>query len=254
MAGGRRLRLPETPIVRVHREPTVLARRDRPLNRFDDPDGNFGVWYFATNLRGALVEVLNRFRVNQATEDDLAAVDGIAGFDVLADDGGGEEFAGSAPESYLSSLRVAHARIEPDPGAAFVDLRDEDLLGSLNLEPAVRSVLAEGGADAFGTPPTLDFGSVQSSSPVARKLTQAVSRAIFESSDEILGIRYISRHTEAEECWAVFEHASREARLMFNEPGQLDPLDGEHRRAVHEAAGLLKVRLPPLWGQADGTG
>jgi hypothetical protein len=55
------------------------ADHEKPISRFDDPDREYHVRYAATDLRGALIEVLQGFRVNQAAEQALASVPGDGG-------------------------------------------------------------------------------------------------------------------------------------------------------------------------------
>jgi hypothetical protein len=74
---GRLVALPARGAFRVHRNPTVLERRFEPSHRFDDPEGEYGVWYLASTLRGALVEVLDHWRDDPSTEDELSRVAGV---------------------------------------------------------------------------------------------------------------------------------------------------------------------------------
>ncbi|HUE96028.1 MAG TPA: RES domain-containing protein [Longimicrobiaceae bacterium] len=132
----------------------------------------------------------------------------------------------------------------PAPGDdRFLDVVDEDRLAELNLRPRVQAVLSAH-PEVFGENARLDFGTIQGSGAAARKLTQAVSRELHDDP-EALGIRYISRHTENEECWAVFE--DRVALLFDPQVPFLDASDEDHRAAVQSAASLLKLTLPPIW-------
>jgi hypothetical protein len=178
--------------------PTEPGAPRHQVHRFDDPEGGYPVRYLATHLRGALIEVLDQFRTVTATEQRLRQVKGVEGLDILA-----EETAGRVPEKWLAQQRVGVGHV-PAPGdERFLDVMDEDLLAELNLRPRVRSVLSAH-PEAFGERARVDFGTIQGSGPAARKLTQAISRELHQDP-EVLGIRYISRHTEDEECWAVFE-------------------------------------------------
>jgi hypothetical protein len=126
---------------------------------------------------------------------------------------------------------------------------DEDYLADTNLHPRVRDALARGGQEAFGSPPTLNFGNIQAAHPAARLLTQAVSRVVYEDPRSPAGIRYISRHTDNEECWAVFANGDRTSAVHFRPVDRLDATSTLHRRAVQDAARLLRVLLPDVWGR-----
>ena len=229
---------------RVHRAPTTRFIRP-PRDRFDDPASEYTAWYLASTLRGALIEVLNHFRPDPATEQALADVRDVTDVDIAH---GPSTSAGYVPNAFLASLRVAVGRLVPAPGHAFRDVMDEDYLAAMNLDLSIRAVLAFGGHQMFGRPPALNFGSIQAQSSEARMLTQALSRTVFEDPRNLRGIRYVSCHTEAEECWAVFEHESRnDCRMVFSEPARLEPLNPEHRNAVRSAALLLRLQLPDAW-------
>lgn len=242
---GQLVAFPQRGAFRVHREPTTLVRRSQPRHRYDDPENEYSVWYFGSTLRGALIEVLDHWRIHPDMERTLAAVGGVEDLDILGDTGG--DRAGVVPSRFLGDLRVAKGFLEPNPGKAFVSVMDEQLLADLTLEPRVRDALAAGGVEAFGDPPTVNFGTIQGASRAARRVSQAVSRAIFEDDRAPRGIRYISRHTENEECWAVFDHENRTPRLEVRGRDALLPTNVHHRRAVQEAAGLLRLELPDIW-------
>ena len=232
---------PATGAFRVHREPRTRVSRTRPRDRFDDPENEYAVWYFASTLKAALIEVMDHFRMVDRVEEALGAVAGVDGFDVLD-----EEFAGTVPEKFFTSQRVVECRLVSAGSGRFVELMDEELLADLTLRKRVREALAEGGEEAFGPNPSLNFGNVQAASRAARRVTQAVSRELFDESD-YGGIAYISRHTRREECWAVFDADGRPAVFEFSEPIPLDGTVAAHREAVHAAAELLRLRLPPGW-------
>ncbi|HUE96027.1 MAG TPA: RES domain-containing protein [Longimicrobiaceae bacterium] len=96
---GRAASFPATGAYRVSPSPwavfplTEPGTPVRPVHRFDDPEGGYPVRYLATALRGALIEVLDKFRTVTATEQRLRQVQGVDGLDILA-----EETAGRVPE------------------------------------------------------------------------------------------------------------------------------------------------------------
>jgi hypothetical protein len=124
---------------------------------------------------------------------------------------------------------------------------DEDLLASYNLRARVQDALIDGGTKIFGSPPTLNFGNIQSAGRFHRMLTQAVAREVYEDSRRPVGIRYISRHTENEEAWALFDSDERPAPIRFGDDESIDATNSHHRRAVQEAAALLRLSLPSGW-------
>lgn len=252
MVRGRLVEFPDEGAYRVHRAPTKLMLRDHPRHRYDDPEGAYAVWYFASNLRGSMIEAFGLFRVNAAAEEALAAMEGASGLDIIAVSGVNnpyaEEFPASVPSRYLSELRVAKAVLQPNPGEAFVNIEDGEFLSDMALRPRVPDALAKGEPDPFGSPPSLSPASVRSPHPAARELTQVLSREVYEDSSRLCGVRYTSRHTDDEDCWAVFDDqdATRpQIVFLYDEP--LDSLNPLHLQAVQEAAALLGLRLPALW-------
>lgn len=227
--------------VRVHRAPTQLrprtADRERPRDRFDDPIGQYRVRYLATTLRGALIEVCNHWRRSQPTEDLLSAVGHVVGIDLLE-----EQPAGLIPESWLAQQRVAWARID----GLFVDVMNERLLADLDrTSKSVRKALRP-----LGGKQTLDRGTIQLGGDIGRGITQAVSRQLYEHPRTPAGISYISRFTENEECWAVFDDR---VRVVFDAATPfMTPLDADHLEAVSAAATLLGLMLPPSWRTGSG--
>lgn len=81
-----------------------------------------------------------------------------------------------------------------------------------------------------------------------RRIASALAKAVGDLDERIAGIRYMSRHTEREECWAVFD--DRVDVLFSPEVDALDATESAHREAVHDAAGLLRLELPPIWAEA----
>jgi hypothetical protein len=182
---------------------------------------------------------MDQFRRVSEAEQLLAVVDGIEGLDMLS-----EELAGRVPEKWLALERVGHGFIPSPSAGLFVDVVDEELLAELNLRPRIQKVLSAH-PEAFGPHPRLDFGSIRASGDAARALTQAVSREVYDHWDQALGIRYESRHSETEECWAVFDDR---ATILFDpDVPYLDALSDEHTRSVRSAAELLHLLLPPVW-------
>src|SRR4051794_25824163 len=83
------VRFPAGGALRVHRAPTQMRPREASVarDRFDDPDGDYRVRYFATTLVGALLEVLDHFRSNKVAESDLALIGRLPGIiDILEEE------------------------------------------------------------------------------------------------------------------------------------------------------------------------
>lgn len=224
--------------IRVGLTPSYAPPLGPPIHRFDDPRSDYRVRYFATSLRGALIEVFDQFRPDDPTEKHLLDVENLEGNDVLS-----EEPAGEIPDKWLVSQFLAIGSVAGD--ATFADVMDEDALAELNLRRAIRDVLLKY-PETFGEHPRLDFGSIQGSGSAGRRLTQAVSRELYEAPEQFAGIRYISRHTENEQCWAVFDER---VSIDFDQAQitRLDPMNPIHLDAVRSAAALLRLTLPPLW-------
>ena len=125
---------------RVHRAPTTRFIRP-PRDRFDDPASEYTAWYLASTLRGALIEVLNHFRPDPATEQALADVRDVTDVDIAH---GPSTSAGYVPNAFLASLRVAVGRLVPAPGP-FRDVMDEDYLAAMNMNLDGRTLRRQSG-------------------------------------------------------------------------------------------------------------
>lgn len=184
------------------------------------------------------MEVFDKWRVRSNKEKDLDRVSHLKGVDILTEDP-----AGRVTDLWLASRRIGVGVVAERDRGRFLDVMDEELLAELNHSPRIRKVLSEHPA-AFGEGESLGFGNIQSSGQAARELTQAFSRAIYEMDDSVAGLRYVSRHTEVEECWAVFNDR---CPVSFPEVIPLAATEPEDRAAVRAAAELLRLTLPPIW-------
>ena len=121
-------------------------------NRWDDPEGIYRVLYAATQLEGAYVEVLSRFRPDPVVVAELAKIDGSSEehqFGIVPSEWletraiGQATLAGVYADVRLDVVRhvapveqerIAEHHLVADPGAEGrkIFLRDPDLLG----EPA----------------------------------------------------------------------------------------------------------------------
>ncbi len=165
-------------------------------NRFDDPgtgDGvsdaaRFRVVYTATERAGAFAETIAHFRPDLEALAALAAITGGMGEH--------QAIAGVVSERWRRVRGVG--RMLLDPALRFADVAHPDTLAEL------RTVFARLATD-FGHP-DIDLSTVTSGD---RRLTQRVARYIYERGiatgmPTFAGVRYISRHGAAWECWAIF--------------------------------------------------
>lgn len=165
-------------------------------NRFDDPgaaDGlpesaRFRVVYAATQRAGAFAETIAHFRPDLEALAALAAISGGAGES--------QPMAGVVPASWRRVRGVG--RLLLDPALRFVDIAHPDTLA--DLRPRFARLAADLGH------PDLDLSAVTSGS---RVLTQRAARYVYEwttatGTPAFAGVRYVSRHGAAWECWALF--------------------------------------------------
>jgi hypothetical protein len=184
-------------------------------NRFDDPgmadgipeEGRFRVIYAAMQREGAFAETIAHFRPDLAAMAALRAIRGAP-----------EEpqpLTGVVPARWRQLRGVG--RLLLDPGARFVDVTHPDTLAEL------RAVFA-GLAAELGHR-DVDLSTITSGD---RRLTQRVARYVYERTDDagrphFAGLRYVSRHGAAWECWALFADRLVGDRLPV-EPVRADDL------------------------------
>lgn len=200
MTGLSTTRLRE-PVWCVHQNPAALPslpeEGETPPNRFDDPQRKYRVRYFATNKRGAFLEVLARFRADPETQARLGAVKSV-------DEKREPKLTpGSVPKGFLRALKEATAELV-HPKSEFVDLSAPETRATLNKHPEVRQALKGLGPGKSGSAVELDDATLKLGGRRGRPVTQAVSRVVFDESSAA-GIRYVSRLDAAEPCWAIFD-------------------------------------------------
>jgi hypothetical protein len=195
------VRPPVDGIWRVARAPDPLAQSkrlgvaqlDSPTtgNRFDSPDGGYGVLYFATTLDGCYGETLARFRPDPRVQAVASQEWRERGFmDV-----------GDVPADWRQrrvAVRVEFVGTGMHDGAEFLDVE------SLETREELRTVLAPTlAAHGFRD---LDVATVRGAD---RRVTRAISQWAYEQRGasggrRFAGIRYLSRLESGWECWAVF--------------------------------------------------
>lgn len=235
------LTLPDTGAVRVHPQPDVLPRLRREghgRNRFDDPEGVFTVRYAADTLHGCLVETMSRFRPDPNTEALLRDIT-----DVDEEDPGEPAYRDPTAGlgDWLAAQHVGVLQIS-SPRPLLIDIEAPAVLDSMDKHPRVRAALDASGLGGPGEPARLDAGIIRLSGPVGRPITQAVSRAVWESVRGADGIGYWSRLDSAERCWAIYDHVPVDVVVTA-----LDPAVEEHRQAVREIAARFEINLPSAW-------
>lgn len=227
--------LPPQCMWRLARDPIALPRVnpiDGPNHRFDDPEQEFSVRYFADGLVGCLLETMQRFRPPISASDvdrRLASIDGLVATDHEADIEGGIA-------DWLAEQWVGEARLTESEDR-LVDLRKT--FDALDREPRIHEVLQA----SFPESPHLDFSHVLAGGQGGRAVTQVISRVIYEAPDRPAGIQYPSRREPEVTCWAVFDRSP----IAFDAPVQLDPHDASHRASVQHVADRYRIPLPPDW-------
>jgi hypothetical protein len=176
------------------RRPRASTRSDPGAgNRFDSPDGSYGVLYFGSSLIGCLGEVLARLRPKPA----LAAL--------VADDWAemGVMGPGQVPRDWRERRSAAQVSL-PD-SLPFVDVDASATHQLLRTELAL-------GLSSLGYQ-DLDISTVRGPD---RRLTQMISQWAYMAGLEddmprYAGLRYKSRVDDAWECWAIFDEAPIQA-------------------------------------------
>ena len=241
------VRWPSAGVLRVHFEPGALPHLgDEPgTNRFDDPRprtvDRFLMRYAATTLRGCMLELLASLRSNAAAEERVAAVN--------VDDPDLVE-APAVPEwqhiaDYLDGRKVATITAGD---LSVVSIDDPALQHELNREPGVRAVLDTETARQALLPQkqsrvALDSAAVRLASEIGRYITQACALALFDRPNKPDVIHFRSRHDDAEDCWAIYDHA----KVQIGTAAPLSPSVTAHAATLNAIAKLWDLPVPPTW-------
>ncbi|MFZ4892887.1 RES family NAD+ phosphorylase [Plantibacter sp. Mn2098] len=190
--------------------------------RWDAIDGSYRTIYAGSTLTGCLMEVLARFR------PDAALVGEMTEIVVEATDRDLYETvpAGVVDRSWFDRRRV---------GSAMLAGRYCDVASSASIA-ALRPMFLGQAVGEFGLA-DFDAAALQDSRP--RVLTQRVARAVYlmdaRSGGPYDGIRFLSRHGNDAELWAVYERSTdvdRSAQLASVVVGRLDAGSPEVREAL----------------------
>jgi hypothetical protein len=155
-------------------------------NRWDDPEGIYRVLYAATQLEGAYVEVLSRFRPDPVVVAELGKIDG-------AED---QHRIGIVPAEWLKTRAIGQATLT----GVYADVGHARSLSYLRAVMTKRCA-THGVRD-------LDASAIRLSVP--RRFTQEISNHIYRLSlpnglPRFAGIEYESRLGDNYQNWAIFE-------------------------------------------------
>lgn len=149
-------------------------------NRYDDPESRYRVLYASSQRLGCYLETLARFRPDPTLATELNQIEGENDFYA----------PGQVPPEWFGARMLGTAAFWGE----YADVCGGEWLSRLGSELGPRLLIQFGIHE-------LDQAVLQASPP--RKLTQLVSRAIFNAGLD--GIRYPSKHGSAIENWALFE-------------------------------------------------
>lgn len=185
--------------------------------RWDSPHpGAYRTTYAASQPRGALVEVLARFR------PDPAVVDGMGGVDV--DDVDAALYpsipAGVVPDDWFTVRLITSAHLAG---------RYVDIAHSAN----VAALWGRFAGEATGSGGLADFDVSALQNAAARPLTQAISAHLYSLTEgqwepSIDGIRFLSRFGGDLELWTVFEQPTDTSRSELLSEIAVGPLTPTH--------------------------
>ena len=188
-------------------------------NRWDDPEGMYRVVYACSQLEGAYVEVLSRFRPDAAVRVELAEIEGP----------NDEYRVGIVPTTWLQTRAIGEATLT----GLCADVGHARSLTYLRTIMAARLIHHQ--------IPDLDAAVIRISAP--RRLTQEISNHIYtlsspDGTPRFAGIEYESRFGDNYQNWAIFE---RPAQDPISEP-IVRPVRRDDP-ALHAALAVLGLKL-----------
>lgn len=160
--------------------------------RWDDADGSFRTVYAATTLLGCLIEVLAPFRPDPALESALSEV-----VEDPEDANGESAPAGTVPASWLQRRQASRAHLS----GTYCAVTNTQTVATLRTHFLTRAVVDL-------NLPDFDAAALKLAEP--RRLTQEVASWLWSqtaagSEPAVDGVRFLSRHGDDHELWAVFE-------------------------------------------------
>lgn len=153
-------------------------------NRWDDPEGMYRVVYACSQLEGAYIEVLSRFRPDPAVLAELAEIDGP----------NDEYQVGIVPATWLETRAIGQATLT----GVYADVGHARSLTHLRTVMAGR-LIHHGILD-------LDAAAIRLGAP--RRFTQEISNYIYklsvpDATPRFAGIEYESRFGDNYQNWAI---------------------------------------------------
>lgn len=182
--------------------------------RFEDPRGQYRETYSGTTLEDALIEVLDRYRIDALARELAASVRRP----------GATRFAypvGSIPRSEIEDKE----RFVLKTDERYADVMATRTQSWLSTRPGLMALIRRHmGADV------VDSGTVLASGHTARAITHRLSREVYDAADHWTGIRYSSRVGTGHENWMTFDRCN----LTVDGPEPLDPDAPQVASAMHE--------------------
>jgi RES domain-containing protein len=159
-------------------------------NRWDDPEGVYRVVYACSQLEGAYVEVLSRFRPDPAVLAELAEIDGPKD----------DYQVGIIPATWLETRAIGEATLT----GVYADVGHARSLTYLRTAMARRLIHYD--------IPDLDAAAIRLSAP--RRFTQEISNHTYrlsapDGTPRFAGIEYKSRFGDNYQNWASVRASSR---------------------------------------------
>jgi hypothetical protein len=174
-------------VFRIARGPNVWAPPDWAnaspdgtfSNRWDDPEGHYRVVYASSQRLGCFVETLARFRVDPTLAAELATIAGADDFYPL----------GHISPDWFHDRNIGRALLHGN----YADISSAEWVQKLRTKmlPYLKDLKLN------------DFDAADLQSSHNRKITQRVSRIVYEENYD--GILYLSKHGNDLRNWAIFE-------------------------------------------------
>ena len=190
---------PQGPVRRIGRLPDPWAwppweaqHSDNTFgNRWDDPEGVYRVVYAFSQLEGAYVEVLSRFRPDPAGLAELAEIKGP----------NDDYQVGIIPATWLETRAIGEATLT----GVYADVGHSRSLMYLRTAMAGRLI--------HYSIPDLDAAAIRLSAP--RRFTQEISNHIYrlsapDDTPKFAGFEYESRLGDNYQNWAIFERPGQD--------------------------------------------
>jgi hypothetical protein len=220
-------------------------------NRYDDPDGLYGVLYLGGTLECCLKEVFDRSRRSEEFEARAKAFQAgqSSGGSALDEDDDDLHLFGMPPgpdptlddySGWLPRLQVGRIAVAAHDRLPVVD--HDDVLGDLNRHHRVRAVLDDLQVrHVLGS--RLTRALVRGKHRLVYRVTQAMSAAVYGHESAFGGVAYDSCVDPAERCWGVYD------RTSILPASAATPLLGSGREVpdvMMAAAAFVGIALPAV--------